>query len=673
MIQIYNKDNTNYDQNGNIVLFPTECKMTAVLKGQWELTLEHPKDSEGRWEYIKEEAVICTDTFIGKKQLFPIYCVERDGETVIAKAYPIFFNSKNDVYFMDRRPTNETGQEALDNLMKDTVYSGTTNITKLSTAYYIRKNLIEALNGDIDQSFVNRWGGEPIYNNRQIIINDRAGGDYGVEIRYGKNLESINETVDMSNIVTRIVPVAFNGYILDGDEPWVDSPLINEYSRIYYQEVKFEKIKLATDATEEDDGDAEMYDTIEELREALKVAAKEQFEAGIDKPSVTLEISMIDLASTEEYKDYKILETVSIGDTAHCVHNELNIDTEARVNEIVWDCIRQVVDSLVIGDPNYNYFNSVTSATNAVEAVVNVKNRTVIAERVAGILNAMDTQLKYQKNIAQRQDVRAILFEDLDTSSNTYGAMCLGTQGFQIANKRTADDREWDWSTAATANGIIADAILTGLISDKSGSSWWNLDTGELQLQGIFNQYSNTGYPSVSIRDNEVKFYDWETNGDYVGSVAAIHQASTGRRGINVYCDNGDMLFLGWDSQDGTDGHIKTIMYFDSKTPNSTPWIRNTASGKLFPNVGNGVTVENGLLKEWSLNTASGIIFPDTFGGITVKDGLITEWSLNGASGSFNAITGFSLTNGSITSVTRIEVTVKNGLITGWSSSTSSS
>ncbi|KAK9680617.1 hypothetical protein QE152_g38975 [Popillia japonica] len=92
----------------------------------------------------------------------------------------------------------------------------------------------------------------------------------------------------------------------------------------------------------------------------------------------------------------------------------------------------------------------------------------------------MDTQLKYQKDIAQRQDVRAILFEDLDESSNTYGAMCLGTQGFQIANKRTTDGRDWDWTTAATANGIIADAILTGLISDKTGNSWWN-GTGQRQ------------------------------------------------------------------------------------------------------------------------------------------------------------------------------------------------
>ena len=65
-----------------------------------------------------------------------------------------------------------------------------------------------------------------------------------------------------------------------------------------------------------------------------------------------------------------------------------------------------------------------------------------MAEKIKGVLNAINTQLRYQKNVAQKQDVRAILFEDTDKESSTYGAMCLGTQGFQIANTRTQDGRD---------------------------------------------------------------------------------------------------------------------------------------------------------------------------------------------------------------------------------------
>ena len=53
--------------------------------------------------------------------------------------------------------------------------------------------------------------------------------------------------------VTRIVPVAYNGYTLDTDHPWVDSPLVDKYAKIYTKEMKFDDVRLQEDA----EGDAE--------------------------------------------------------------------------------------------------------------------------------------------------------------------------------------------------------------------------------------------------------------------------------------------------------------------------------------------------------------------------------------------------------------------------------
>ena len=76
-----------------------------------------------------------------------------------------------------------------------------------TTAYHQdQKNFIHALNGGEDNSFTNRWGGEIIYDNFQVIVNKRAGGDYGVQVLYGKNIEKngISEEADFQNVVTRI-------------------------------------------------------------------------------------------------------------------------------------------------------------------------------------------------------------------------------------------------------------------------------------------------------------------------------------------------------------------------------------------------------------------------------------------------------------------------------------
>ena len=48
---------------------------------------------------------------------------------------------------------------------------------------------------------------------------------------------------------------------------------------------------------------------------------------------------MVSLEGTEEYKEYEVLEKVGLGDTVHCKHRELGIETNARVISIKYDCI----------------------------------------------------------------------------------------------------------------------------------------------------------------------------------------------------------------------------------------------------------------------------------------------------------------------------------------------
>ena len=486
MIQIYMASNTDYTHNGDAVLAPVECEVSAELNGTWELTIEHPLDEEERWKLIQEGAVLSVPTFNKKGQLYRIYRKIKEDTEVTAYARPIFLDAMNDCILLDVRPTNATGQQALNAMMAGTPYSGTSDIVKLSTAYYIRKNLIEAINGKIYQSFINRWGGEILYDNYQIQINQRAGADRGLQVRYGRNLEAITEDINREDIITRIIPVAFNGYTLEGEEPWVDSPLIDQYPVIYVKVVEFKDVKLTADASGSDE---ETYDTVQELRAALVQKAEDMYAAGCDKPEVSLKINMVDLSGLDEYKDYKGLEQVYLGDTVHCHHEKLGITSEARVTKLKWDCIRNTPGQITLGAQVKDYFDQVSSVIKNVNNII-TPSGAVSAEKVSGILNAMQTQLRYQKDVANKQDVRAILFEDLDPKSPTYGAMCLGTQGFQIASERLADGSDWKWTTFGTSKGFVADYIIGGtLISQnyeegKQGFKM-NLNTGEIEAPSL--------------------------------------------------------------------------------------------------------------------------------------------------------------------------------------------
>lgn len=478
MIQIYDPGNTKFDFNGDVTLDPYSCECTMVLNDAWSLELEAPIDEDEKFKHIVKEAVISAPTPISDKQLFRIYDTEKTDDSITAIALPVFCDSKDDHALLDVRPTGKNGQQALDILCAGSKYSGESDITKAATAYYVRKNLMEAINGDIDQSFVNRWGGEILYDNYKIIINQRVGGNYGARAEFGYNLEGIKEHVDMSSVVTRIIPVAYNGYTLEGKAPWVDSPNIKKYQKIYTRTIEFSEVKLKEDSTDDDEN---ACNTLEELRNRLIEECQKQYAAGIDLPEITYEVDVISLEGTEEYKDYKDLEKIGLGDDVKCSHRVLDIEITARATELVYDCINRRNKKVKLGKFTKTAFDSQFETEHRVDSITN-PDGTIMAEKVQGILNGIYTQLKLQSTVAQKVKGRAFTVEDLDPDSDLFGCMTWGTQGLQLATKRTADGRDWDWTTAVTARGILADAIIAGILTDKTGKNYWNLDTGEFRL-----------------------------------------------------------------------------------------------------------------------------------------------------------------------------------------------
>ena len=485
MIQIYSVNNTNYEKNGDALL-PSSASVHVILNGAWEAELVHPLDKEGRWKNIVEEAVVKMPSFNGD-QLFRIKAVEKQDSGVTATMEPIFYDAMNDCFLEDIRPNGDNGQAALTKMLSpNNKYSASSNITKTATAYYQYVNFLEALNGDLDQSFIKRWGGEILFDNYTVIVNSHVGGDYGAELRYGKNIPKNGMSFDVDNrdIVTRIYPKAYEGRMMS-DNGYVDSPLINNYPTVKAATMTFENVKLSSDLQGDPEDTDIVCDSQAELDQALEEMCEAQFSEGLDKPKVTISVDMVLLQNTEQYKDVKNLEEVSLGDTVRIYNRHLGIMSEARVIELEYDAIRKKVSSVVIGDYEYNYFNDVSSATEIIKNVVN-PDGTLMAERVQGILNGVYTQLRLQSTAAQKVDGVAFKVEELDDESPLYGCMIWGTQGIQISTTRTADGKDWDWTTAITAKGIVANAIITGLLSDKTGNNYWDLDTGEFRLSSTY-------------------------------------------------------------------------------------------------------------------------------------------------------------------------------------------
>lgn len=458
MIELYKASNTNFSNHGDIVLSPFSCIIQAEINGTWGLSLTHPLDKEGKFKELVTGAVIKAPSFNGS-QLFRIRNTVKANNGISCEADPIFLDARGDAFIQSVHPTGATGQQALSAICAvNSKYSGISNITTENTAYFEQRNLIDAIAGE-SPSFMERWGGEVLYNNFEIIINDRIGGDYGVKVLYGKNLAGVRETINVDNVVTRVYPYAYNGHTL-ADNGYIDSPIIASYPTIHTQKRVYENIKLAQDVTGEEPQATDIICAdLTELRQALTNAVGDDFTNGADKPTISLEVDMVLLKNTTAYKDFADLETVSLGDTVHCKHAILGIESDARVVSLTYDSIKKGVTSVVLNSERASLFSQLSGVVKAVARAI-TPDGDVKAEQIQGFIDGTLAQLRLQNTIAKKQDVRAILFEDLDPDSTTFGALSIGTQGLQISKERTADGRDWVWTTAATAEGIIAGTLI---------------------------------------------------------------------------------------------------------------------------------------------------------------------------------------------------------------------
>lgn len=583
MIEIYLKTNTNYEMNGDITLTPISC---AYKASEHLVTLEHPIDDLARWKYIDYENVISVEED-GKKKFYRIFNVVKSLYSITAYARPLFFDLIDNV-LLDVRPTLKDGEEALNIILEGTGFTGHSNISTVNTSYYVRKNIVEAILGNDENSFLNRWGGEVLLDNFDIYINDKIGSDNGVRVELGYNLNEIEEDINIEDVATRIIPTGYNGIMLDGSTPWVDSPLINKYTKPKMRVINFDDVKV-----KESEADEEGFNTIEEARQELIKRCNKLYEEGIDKPSVNYKIDMINLANTTAYKDYIKLVTVNEGDTVTCYIPGLDIDVKARVIDYEEDLMTGEYISLELGNIQNNFFNNQADLQNKVDSILN-SNGTVKADMLNGAINALNTKFKAQRDVAQPQQVRAMLFEDRVEGSPTFGCMCIGTMGFEIADSFKPGTEEWDFRTFGTGMGFVADCIVAGtlraiVLESMDGSCRIDLGDGIVNIaKGIIKGLGmeinlDRGYISTSATIANETFEVRLSN----GAIRSNHSLSLDSKDRMSIESTGNWLYLLCQQGEDSTKWSNVLMTKDSVNITAD----GGGSGKVNINGSNGVEI----------------------------------------------------------------------------------
>ncbi|KZD45910.1 phage tail protein [Bacillus cereus] len=364
MITLYKPNETDFTHNGIGVLDKHIYSATVEeeLNGLFVFNFNYPLFAPYGTK-IDGMSIIKVPTPDGD-QLFRVVTPKVSMGEIKAVCYHIFYDlTENLIEDIFIQPTN--GSAAMARLSSGCQYKHPftfySDVTNISTARIVRKNPVEAmLDTSQDNSFVNRWGGELKRDNFDVKMLKSRGSNRGVVIRHKKDLLGYGGSVDWKSPTTRIMPQGFDGLLLP--EKYVDSPLINKFPHPRIRVIEFNHIKAAIGKNANDEDAV----PLEEAYKRLRQAAKDMFDIQmVDQPKATYKVEFQELSQTEEYKEYKILQRVWMGDIVTVKHEEDGIDIQAKVIAYKYDPIKKEYINVTIG----NFKESFTDMAGKVDQI----------------------------------------------------------------------------------------------------------------------------------------------------------------------------------------------------------------------------------------------------------------------------------------------------------------
>ena len=367
MVTLHEADSVDFLSNNGIGIL-TKCISANVqeeLNGQFSLEIKYPINAYLSDE-IKSGRIITCEVGYGDRQAFRIYKTNKTLDEITIYANHIFYdltdNMLEDVY-PKRLDANQFINWILSHSQYKTNFKGNGNISNVATARYVRTNIVKAIMGDEENSTLKLFSAEIERNNYNISILRRRGYDRGVSIRYARNINGISFDEDNSTIATRIMPKGYDGILLP--EKYVDSPIINKYPHPIIREIEYSDIKLKDDNS----GDNEGFETLEQCYEEMRRRVQQEFENGLDKPTISADVDFVELSKTIEYREYKDLEKVYLGDTIKIYLEKLGVDVSERVISTTYDVLADRFTNIQLGKLTSNYVSENAQFQNTMEQV----------------------------------------------------------------------------------------------------------------------------------------------------------------------------------------------------------------------------------------------------------------------------------------------------------------
>lgn len=224
-----------------------------------------------------------------------------------------------------------------------------TQLKEFKNEYPVQAN---ELIGSDEGRIVDLYGGEWEWDHYHCILHEHRGRESGVIYKYGKNITDINATTNIDEFYTHAVSYWKGSMSSSTNTDYTN----NNYSE--YTVTTGTAIKAMSDEYDAmfPSMKVMILDASSEFDEQPTVAQLDDYtnwyiannDVGI--PRVTIKVDVVDLASTEEYKDYAPLETVQLCDYVTVIFPEFGVDVKEQISRIEYNVLTDKNTSVTIGE-----------------------------------------------------------------------------------------------------------------------------------------------------------------------------------------------------------------------------------------------------------------------------------------------------------------------------------
>ena len=403
MIPVLFKGNeTNFNHNGiGLLKDALSCEVSEGRNGSFDLELVYPITGPYFKDLKNGNIIQAKPNDTDLPHNFRINEIDKtlyDKEVMVygvSITNDLGGNMVKSLYLEDVTP------QVILNEMKNVLHYPTTfnfvsNITTIGTVNWELNNPLNLIVGE-EGSLVDIFGGEVKRTNDTLFLYGRRGKDNVTTIRAGKNLDGFKMTESFQGKYTQILPyfkyeAEIPGEMAGDTEGETIRQEVTVFGSIvsspYHGRYPVNAIKPI---------DFSQNESVRELKtlDALNDVASRYFSdlySEIDKPSVSINVDMIQLVDSEQYDLYEKLEKVELTDTVSVYVPEYDVDVLVKITELKYDSLRERTISIVAGSSSSGRTSLMDEISGSYKQFTTTLVDDKIQSATSGIINQILTK-----------------------------------------------------------------------------------------------------------------------------------------------------------------------------------------------------------------------------------------------------------------------------------------